>query len=177
MASTGGDQGFRRRSQVRTRLARVLDGDEVLAHNLELAIYNHTIDLAQHDRINLTWQCEGFCSRYMNKARSMLYNLGLPANPGLRARVLTGEVEACHLVEMSPQDLFPERWVDVLYQVARLEHNRMAPQPALGAQEGAFACSRCKSRYTTYFQLQTRSADEPMTTFVACLDCGKRWKM
>eukprot|EP00439_Symbiodinium_sp_Y106_P042252 s4841_g5.t1 len=29
---------------------------------------------------------------------------------------------------------------------------------------------------TTYFQMQTRSSDEPMTTFVTCLTCGNRWK-
>lgn len=32
-----------------------------------------------------------------------------------------------------------------------------------------FQCSKCKERKTTYFQLQTRSADEPMTTFVTCV--------
>lgn len=26
-------------------------------------------------------------------------------------------------------------------------------------------------------QLQTRSADEPMTTFVLCNECGNRWKV
>ena len=32
------------------------------------------------------------------------------------------------------------------------------------------------SKKTTYTQAQTRSADEPMTTFVTCLDCNHRWK-
>lgn len=27
------------------------------------------------------------------------------------------------------------------------------------------------------FQVQTRSADEPMTTFVLCNECGNRWKV
>ena len=39
-----------------------------------------------------------------------------------------------------------------------------------------YKCGRCHKRECTYFQLQTRSADEPMTTFVTCLNCGKRWK-
>jgi transcription elongation factor S-II len=43
-------------------------------------------------------------------------------------------------------------------------------------QEGFFTCNRCKSKKTTYYQLQTRSADEPMTTFVSCLNCDKNWK-
>ena len=39
-----------------------------------------------------------------------------------------------------------------------------------------FTCGRCKSTKTTSTQKQTRSADEPMTVFVLCLNCGKRWK-
>ena len=42
--------------------------------------------------------------------------------------------------------------------------------------EGLFKCGKCKSTKTTYYQMQTRSADEPMTTFVTCLNCTKRWK-
>ena len=41
---------------------------------------------------------------------------------------------------------------------------------------GMFKCGKCKERNCTYFQLQTRSADEPMTTFVTCLNCNNRWK-
>jgi DNA-directed RNA polymerase subunit M/transcription elongation factor TFIIS len=52
-------------------------------------------------------------------------------------------------------------------------NNNSASEP----QEGMFRCSKCKSKKTTHYQLQTRSADEPMTTFVTCLDCDKRWKM
>ena len=39
-----------------------------------------------------------------------------------------------------------------------------------------FTCGRCKSIKTTSTQKQTRSADEPMTVFVLCLNCGNRWK-
>ena len=42
--------------------------------------------------------------------------------------------------------------------------------------EGAFKCRRCGSEKTTYYQMQTRSADEPMTTFVQCCECPARWK-
>ena len=39
-----------------------------------------------------------------------------------------------------------------------------------------FQCGKCKQRKTIYYQMQTRSADEPMTTFVSCVNCGNRWK-
>ena len=45
-----------------------------------------------------------------------------------------------------------------------------------GGQEGFFTCGKCKSKKTNFYQMQTRGADEPMTNFVNCLDCGKRWK-
>lgn len=39
-----------------------------------------------------------------------------------------------------------------------------------------FQCGKCKERKCTYYQLQTRSCDEPMTTFVTCTLCGNKWK-
>ena len=43
--------------------------------------------------------------------------------------------------------------------------------------DGLFQCSKCKSKKTTYYSLQTRSADEPMTNFITCTNCDNRWKM
>lgn len=167
-----------RRDRVRSKLQQLLSDDASLAHNLELAIYNHCIQKAKQEDIPRYWECPSFCSCYSFKARSVLYNLGLPQNPGLKQRVLNGAISVLQLVEMSHQDLYPERWVEVMYDVARMAHHRMAPEPGAGLSgEGAFTCGRCKSKRTTYFQLQTRSADEPMTTFVTCIDCNKRWKM
>lgn len=37
-------------------------------------------------------------------------------------------------------------------------------------------CPKCKHNKAEFFQLQTRSADEPATTFYQCLKCGKRWR-
>ena len=31
-----------------------------------------------------------------------------------------------------------------------------------------FQCGKCRKRQCSYYQMQTRSADEPMTTFVIC---------
>ena len=45
-----------------------------------------------------------------------------------------------------------------------------------GQGTAMFKCGKCKERNCTYYQMQTRSADEPMTTFVTCLSCNNRWK-
>ena len=62
---------------------------------------------------------------------------------------------------------------------------KMAEQNLLNAQAAKdtqaetdqFKCSRCHKRKCKYYQMQTRSADEPMTTFVSCLNCGNRWRV
>lgn len=168
-----------RRIRVRQRIADILDGDTVLAHNIEVATFNHVLESAGHNTglQPRRWDNPKFARAYTDKARSLIFNLRNTANPALKQDVLSGKVEACHFVKMTPQELFPERWIKLMYEVQLLANKRMAPQLALDVTEGAFTCNRCKSKRTTYFQLQTRSADEPMTTFVTCLDCFKRWKM
>ena len=44
------------------------------------------------------------------------------------------------------------------------------------ASTDMFTCRKCKSKKCSYYELQTRSADEPSTIFVTCLECGKNWK-
>lgn len=51
-----------------------------------------------------------------------------------------------------------------------------AQVPKIEAETDMFKCGKCKETKTTYYQLQTRSADEPMTTFVRCVVCNNRWK-
>merc|ERR1712013_392284 len=54
--------------------------------------------------------------------------------------------------------------------------NDSALAVAEGTKSTLIKCGGCGKSNTTYHQAQTRSADEPMTTFVLCNECGKRWK-
>lgn len=45
------------------------------------------------------------------------------------------------------------------------------PRPTHGVK-----CSHCKSYDISISQMQTRSADEPMTTFCYCENCKRRWR-
>jgi DNA-directed RNA polymerase III subunit RPC11 len=37
-------------------------------------------------------------------------------------------------------------------------------------------CPGCQSKKAYFYQLQTRSADEPPTSFYKCVACGKQWR-
>jgi DNA-directed RNA polymerase subunit M/transcription elongation factor TFIIS len=45
----------------------------------------------------------------------------------------------------------------------------------LEIEEGVLEC-KCGSKKTISCQRQTRSADEGMTTFAQCIECGNRWR-
>jgi len=108
--------------------------------------------------------------------RSIMFNLKDEKNPDFRRRVLLGEIKPEEIDCMTADDMASD---------ARKEENEVIRKKALiecerGLQEVAstdqFRCGKCGQRKTTYFQLQTRSADEPMTTFVQCVNCNARWK-
>ncbi|OAV88653.1 transcription elongation factor S-II [Puccinia triticina 1-1 BBBD Race 1] len=113
---------------------------------------------------------------YKNKMRSLIFNLRDKNNPGLRESVVSGEISASRLCVMGPQDMASE---ERKAQDRKLAEENLFKARGAGPQQAetdAFRCARCGQRKCTYYQMQTRSADEPMTTFVTCVNCNCRWK-
>ena len=75
---------------------------------------------------------------------------------------------------MTHQELCPEKWGALIEAKAKRDKNKF--ETNIAAATDTFTCRKCKSKKCTYYALQTRSSDEPMTIFVTCLDCGQRWK-
>uniref|UniRef100_A0A3B3YX15 Transcription elongation factor n=1 Tax=Poecilia mexicana TaxID=48701 RepID=A0A3B3YX15_9TELE len=115
--------------------------------------------------------------KYKNRVRSRISNLKDPKNPGLRRNVLAGSIELSRIASMSAEEMASDELKqlrNVLTQEAIREH-QMAKTG--GTTTDLLQCGKCKKKNCTYNQVQTRSADEPMTTFVLCNECGNRWKV
>jgi transcription elongation factor S-II len=113
---------------------------------------------------------------YKAKMRSLYQNLKSKANPQLRERVLKGEITAAKLVVMTHDELkSAERKKED--ELIMKENMRIAmtaqEEKAISTQ---LKCHKCGERKVSYTQAQTRSADEPMTTFCECTVCGNKWK-
>ncbi|CAL5364016.1 unnamed protein product [Camellia sinensis] len=110
------------------------------------------------------------------KYRSILFNIRDSKNPDFRRKVLLGHVNPERLVEMSPEEMASNQ--------RQLENKKIKEKALFKCQRKAapkatcceFRCARCGKKETTYHQMQTRSADEPMTTFMTCVSCGHKWK-
>lgn len=166
-----------RRSRARAMLERTAaGGDATLGRRLERAIYNYCIETSRRDKIPQTWRHPQFRDRYCQKVMSIKFNATHPKNPALGDKLRRGDVTVDWIVRASPQDLFPELWEPVYEKVAYKALRKQLTVDLDKAPDGQFTCGKCKSRKTTFYEMQTRSADEPMTVFVQCLNCGKRWK-
>ncbi|KVI10038.1 transcription elongation factor TFIIS-like [Cynara cardunculus var. scolymus] len=110
------------------------------------------------------------------KYRSIMFNIKDPKNPDFRRKVLLGHVMPERILELTPEEMAStERQMEnvKIKEKALFDCERGGPPKATTDQ---FKCGRCQKRKCTYYQLQTRSADEPMTTFVTCVNCDNHWK-
>ena len=135
-----------------------------------------------------TWS-RGARDAYTEKVRGLVFNL--KKNGAVRDQVILGQISPDQLPRMSAEELQTEEkaqerdaTVKKLQDSRRLDWdkanekkiNDMCGIKGELLKASLFTCGRCKSIKTTSTQKQTRSADEPMTVFVLCMNCGNRWK-
>ncbi|KAI5627938.1 transcription elongation factor A protein 1, partial [Silurus asotus] len=115
--------------------------------------------------------------KYKNRVRSRISNLKDMKNPNLRRNVLCGNVGPDRIAKMTAEEMASDELKEMRKNMTKeaIRDHQMAKTG--GTQTDLFTCGRCKKNRCTYTQVQTRSADEPMTTFVFCNDCGNRWKV
>ncbi|THD22104.1 Transcription elongation factor A protein 2 [Fasciola hepatica] len=135
---------------------------EFLAIRIESAIY---------DLFNNT------DSKYKQRVRTRVMNLRDSNNPNLRLNVLMGHVNPTKLASMTSEEMASKEMKELRekYTKETIEDHQMAVTG--GTETDLLRCGKCKQTKCTYNQVQTRSADEPMTTFVYCNNCGHRWKV
>lgn len=164
------------RANITKRLNTILR-NEVYARNLEKGIYNYAINQAKTRNVVRQWDNSAFVMLYVDKLRSVWFNIhedSYVENHHLLERLFSDEFKAHELAFMTHYELCPEKWKDLIdLKIAR---DKIKYDNQVDSASDEFKCPRCQQRKCSYYQLQTRSADEPMTTFVTCLHCGKNWK-
>lgn len=114
--------------------------------------------------------------KYKNRIRSRVANLKDPKNPTLRGNYMCGAITAQRLAKMTPEEMASDEMKKIREKFVKEAINDAQLATVQGTKTDLLKCGKCKKRNCTYNQLQTRSSDEPMTTFVMCNECGNRWK-
>jgi transcription elongation factor S-II len=144
---------------------------ETQSRNIEKSIYNYSIKKSEEYNIKKKWDNSLFVLLYLDKFKIIRHCL----NDSNMLDKLIKNPELCKEISFkSEQELYPEIWKDITEEKKTHLDNKYFPK--IKASTDKFKCGKCKSKECTYYQLQTRSADEPMTTFVTCINCGNRWK-
>ncbi|GJQ70066.1 TfIIS [Trypoxylus dichotomus] len=114
--------------------------------------------------------------RYKNRVRSRISNLKDAKNPTLRTNFRIGAISASRLAVMTAEEMANDEIKQLRERFRKESINDAQLATVQGTKTDLLKCGKCKKRNCTYNQIQTRSADEPMTTFVMCNECGNRWK-
>jgi len=158
------------------RLKSILDQSTTnTAQNIEKGILNWTIKRTKAINTPPSWENPFFVSHYKHKAISILKHLTDPTTT-LKERLENGYITSYQLATLTPIELNPKGpYATTTTNLIKkdIKMHELSSKPKF---VGLFKCQRCKSKNTSYYQMQTRCADEPMTTFVTCHNCDKRWK-
>ncbi|XP_072412860.1 transcription elongation factor A protein 2-like isoform X6 [Chiloscyllium punctatum] len=114
--------------------------------------------------------------KYKNRVRSRIANLKDTKNPNLRKNVLCGNITPEQIARMTAEEMASDELREIRKALTNEAIRERQMAKTGGTETALFTCGRCKQKNCTYTQVQTRSADEPMTTFVFCNECGNRWK-
>jgi len=147
-----------------------------IATRIEEGIYQYALDKAMDYQIDIDFTDIHFRRTYANKLASIMINLqrdSYVGNMRFRERVMNEEIDPTVVAKMRPHEICPERWQDVIQMTTKLAE--LSEQT--GRTTDSYTCARCHRNKCSYFDMQSRSMDEPMTRYFRCVHCGHQWSM
>jgi DNA-directed RNA polymerase subunit M/transcription elongation factor TFIIS len=157
------------RAENQIKLSEILH-DIDIALKIELSIFEFSLIYCLNNNLS-----DNFIKAvYDDKLNSIIANLIDTKNINnktLKKDLLCNKINPSHVAFMSPAQLHPQKW---LYWVKKKEYKEIRENSIVYSD--AYKCFKCGERKTKVTQAQTRSADEPMTTFVTCIVCYNTFK-
>jgi DNA-directed RNA polymerase subunit M/transcription elongation factor TFIIS len=145
--------------------------------NLEMSILISAMHDANNKSVLKHFENEIFMVCYTSAFRRFMSNLSRQSyvkNTQLLNKIENKDLTIENLAEMTIQEFAPTLYAGLRERQSLREQQQLEGNKAMASD--MFKCGRCHKRETTFYELQTRSADEPMTKFITCLNCGNHWR-
>ena len=158
------------RDKARNAFRKTIPNEKTVT-NLEIGIFNYSLQEASRKKEVKKWENPKFVQIYIDRLRSLFINM---KDEKILNALKSGELLPQTYAFMTHQEMKPEIWKELIEKKSTIDATKFDTN--ITARTDMFTCGKCKSKKCTYYTMQTRSADEPETIFITCLDCGKNWK-
>ena len=143
----------------------------VVTINFEKGVFNYTIRECNFKKLVKKWENPTFTQIYIDRLRMVFNNI---SSPTIVDGLISGDILPQSVAFMTHQEIQPDKWNPLIDKKTKRDASKCDKK--IGASTAMFTCSRCKSKNCTYYEMQTRSADEPATIFITCLNCDNHWR-
>jgi transcription elongation factor S-II len=164
------------RNKVIYKLNKYIDNIS-LSRKFEQSFYNYVIEKSIKNNITRSWDNNIFKNMYFLKIISFYNNLNPDSyvnNLDFLDRIISKEITPGNITKLHLYDINPNSWKELINK--KIKSDKIKNELKPNAMTNLYQCGRCKSRECSYYEVQTRSADEPMTQFITCLNCNNRWR-
>ena len=140
---------------------------------IEKSIFEYAVTYIHKEKYNLNLTSNVYLDKLFDLIQNIDQNSSIK-NTYLKNAIITSKIkdnELKYLAFYKPEQLYPSHWKNII------DKNKLRKYKKENiAATDLYQCGKCKERKCSVMQMQTRSADEPMTTIVDCLVCGNRFK-
>jgi len=144
--------------------------DQKICSKIEKGLFDYTEQFCKSNGNNLIMAR----SIYDDCAQNLLFNC--EQNHGtmkkIKKAIQKKKYNPYNLAFLRPDEIDEDNWMKIILRKNTTE-DKLKNLPTIEWN----ACRVCKNTEFFFYQLQTRSADEPMTTFYICKNCDKTYKV
>jgi len=157
-----------------------LYNDEILTTAIEKNIYDFIENYSENNDIIISFDNNVFKLLYIAKSRQIFHNLDESSyvkNIKLKNLIKKKKIILENICKYEHKELRSLKWKKFNKDIEILNSEISDFNKELNTTD-QFKCPKCKKNKCVYYQLQTRSADEAITSFITCIydGCGFTWK-
>jgi DNA-directed RNA polymerase subunit M/transcription elongation factor TFIIS len=137
---------------------------------MELSIFEYALIYCQNNKYSVNFVKPVYEDKFNSIITNIVETPGID-NKTFKNFILDKKINPSYVAFLSPAQIHPQKWNTIIKKKEYMEEreNNMA-------FSDQYRCRKCGESKCKITQAQTRSADEPMTTFVFCLVCHNTMK-